>query len=123
MNYKDYVTFRLMNSSTNITILKIISFFYRREQMIKMDETLTMLKDLTDAKAIPGNEREVREVMKKYIEPYADEIMMDNLGSLIAKKKGTSEGPKIMVAGHLDEVGFMVTQITDKGFLRFQNNG
>jgi putative aminopeptidase FrvX len=91
--------------------------------MAKLDETLLMLKELTDAKGIPGNEREVREVMKKYIEPFADEVYNDNLGSLIAKKVGKDGGPKIMVAGHLDEVGFMITNIDDKGFLRFQTVG
>ncbi len=89
----------------------------------KLDETLTMLKELTDAKGIPGNEREPRDVMKKYIEPFADEVITDGLGSLIAKKVGNPNGPKIMVAGHLDEVGFMITQIDDKGFLRFQTVG
>ena len=91
--------------------------------MAKLDETLTMLKELTDAKGVPGNEREVREVMKRYIEPFADEVTTDNLGSLIAKKVGDENGPKIMVAGHLDEVGFMITQIDSKGFLRFQTVG
>lgn len=91
--------------------------------MAKLDETLTMLKDLTDAKGIPGNEREPREVMKKYITAYADEVTTDGLGSLIAKKTGKEGGPKIMVAGHLDEVGFMVTNIDDKGFIRFQTVG
>jgi endoglucanase len=91
--------------------------------MAKLDETLQMLKDLTDAKGIPGNEREPREVMRKYITAYADEVTTDGLGSLIAKKTGKEGGPKIMVAGHLDEVGFMVTQIDDKGFLRFQPVG
>jgi len=91
--------------------------------MEKLDETLTMLKELTDARGIPGNEREVREVMEKYIAPFADEITTDGLGSLIAQKVGKEGGPKIMVAGHLDEVGFMITQIDDKGFLRFQTVG
>ncbi|BFJ02268.1 MAG: M42 family metallopeptidase [Priestia megaterium] len=91
--------------------------------MTKLDETLTMLKALTDAKGIPGNEREPREVMKKYIAPYADEVTTDGLGSLIAKKVGNEQGPKIMVAGHLDEVGFMVTQIDERGFIRFQTVG
>lgn len=91
--------------------------------MTKLDETLTMLKELTDAKGIPGNEREPREVMKKYIEPYADEVTTDRLGSLIAKKVGKDGGPKIMIAGHLDEVGFMISQIDEKGFLRFQTVG
>jgi endoglucanase len=89
----------------------------------KWDETLKMLKDLTDAKGIAGNEREVREVMRGYIKDYADDIQTDGLGSLIAKKEGESGGPKIMIAGHLDEVGFMVTQIDDKGFIRFQPVG
>ena len=91
--------------------------------MAQLDETLTMLKDLTDAKGIPGNEREPREVMKKYITPYADEIVFDNLGSLIAKKSGDESGPKIVVTGHLDEVGFMITQIDKNGFLKFQTVG
>ncbi|MGG0720229.1 M42 family metallopeptidase [Robertmurraya massiliosenegalensis] len=91
--------------------------------MTKLDETLSMLKELTDAKGIPGNEREPREVMKKYIEPFSDEVTTDGLGSLIAKKVGKEGGPKVVVAGHLDEVGFMVTQIDEKGFLRFQTVG
>lgn len=90
---------------------------------MKLDDTLVMLKDLTDANGIPGNEREPREVMKRYIEPYADTIETDGLGSLIAMKKGVENGPKVMIAGHLDEVGFMVTQIDKKGFLRFQRVG
>ncbi|AST92805.1 MULTISPECIES: M42 family metallopeptidase [Sutcliffiella] len=89
----------------------------------QLDETLTMLKDLTDAKGIPGNEKEPRDVMRKYIEAYADEVTTDGLGSLIAKKVGVADGPKIMVAGHLDEVGFMVTSIDDRGFIRFQTVG
>ncbi|GED20443.1 M42 family metallopeptidase [Kurthia gibsonii] len=90
---------------------------------MKLDQTLTMLKDLTDARAIAGNEKEARDVMKQYIEPYADTIETDGLGSLIAKKVGQEDGPKIMVAGHLDEVGFMVTQIDDRGFIKFQTVG
>lgn len=91
--------------------------------MSKQDETLQMLKELTDAKGVPGNEKEVRDVMTKYIEPFSDEIFHDNLGSLIAKKTGDANGPKIMIAGHLDEVGFMITRIDDKGFVYFQPIG
>lgn len=91
--------------------------------MKTLDETLTMLKELTDAKGIPGDEGEPREIMRNYIQPYADEVYCDNLGSLIAKKNGPKSGPSIMMAGHLDEVGFMVTRIDDKGFLRFQTVG
>ncbi|MFB4159792.1 M42 family metallopeptidase [Geomicrobium sp. JSM 1781026] len=91
--------------------------------MANLTNTQQMLKDLTDANGVPGNERESREVMQKYITPFADEVTTDNLGSLIAKKTGTAGGPKVMVAGHLDEIGFMVTQIDDKGFIKFQPLG
>lgn len=91
--------------------------------MAKLNEKLTMLKELTDAKGISGNEREAREVMERYISPYATEVYTDNLGSLIAKKVGQEDGPKIMIAGHLDEVGFMVTRIDDNGFIYFQTIG
>lgn len=91
--------------------------------MVQLDETLSMLKDLTDAKGISGNEKEARDVMEKYITPFADEVYTDNIGSLIAKKVGKENGPKIMVAGHLDEIGFMVTRIDEKGFVYFQTIG
>lgn len=91
--------------------------------MTNLDPTLTMLKDLTDANAISGHEKEARDVMERYIKPHADEVFTDHLGSLIAKKSGQEDGPKIMVAGHLDEVGFMVTRIDKNGFLYFQTIG
>lgn len=91
--------------------------------MTNLDPTLTMLKELTDANAISGHEREARDVMEKYVKPYADEVFTDHLGSLIAKKVGEENGPKIMVAGHLDEVGFMITRIDKNGFLYFQTIG
>ncbi|WCK53752.1 M42 family metallopeptidase [Aneurinibacillus sp. Ricciae_BoGa-3] len=86
-----------------------------------MEQHVSMYKELTETPGVPGHEGKVREVMKKYIAPFADEITTDNLGSLIARKG--NKGPKIMVAGHLDEVGFMITMITDKGFLKFQTLG
>src|SRR4051812_13134102 len=88
--------------------------------MAKLDKTLTMLKDLTDAKGIPGNERGDSEELNKYIAPYADEVTTDGFGSSIAKKVVKEGGSRVIVAGQLDEVGFMVTQIDDKGFIRFQ---
>lgn len=84
---------------------------------------MEMLKELTDARAIPGDEKEAREVMKKWISPHADQVYTDHLGSLIAEKIGDENGPKVMVAGHLDEVGFMVTRIDDNGFIYFQTVG
>ncbi|MGK0551321.1 M42 family metallopeptidase [Enterococcus faecalis] len=82
-----------------------------------------MLIDLTNAKGIAGNEEEVREVFKKYAVPYADKFLYDGLGSVIAEHVGVPQGPRIYISGHLDEVGFMVTKITEKGFIEFQPVG
>lgn len=87
-----------------------------------MDETLQMLKDLAEAPGVPGQEEPVRQVMRRYLEPLG-EIMTDNLGSIIGRKAGQADGPRIMVAGHLDEIGFMVSRITDEGYLKFQTLG
>lgn len=86
------------------------------------DELLTLYRELTEAPGVPGYEGPVREVMRRYLEPLG-EIVTDNLGSIVARKVGRPGGPRILVAGHLDEIGFMVTQITDKGFIRFQTLG
>lgn len=84
-----------------------------------MENLFAMFKDLTEAPGVVGDESKVREIMTTYIKPYADEITEDKLGSLIAVKKGNEQGPKIMITAHLDEVGFMVSDITSDGFLKF----
>ncbi|GCF92881.1 peptidase M28 [Enterococcus florum] len=88
--------------------------------MEKKEEQL--LIDLTSARGIAGNEEEVREVFKSYASGFADDIFFDGLGSVIAKQ-GAGGGPKVYISGHLDEVGFMVTKITEKGFIEFQTIG
>ncbi len=87
-----------------------------------MDATLTMLKELAEAPGVPGQEEPVRRVMRRYLEPLG-QVSIDNLGSIIGHKAGQSAGPKVMLAGHLDEIGFMVTRITDEGYLKFQTLG
>jgi endoglucanase len=82
-----------------------------------------MLKALTDAPGAPGSEYAVREVMDRYIRPLADEVHTDNLGSFYGVKKGDELGPKLLIAGHMDEVAFMVSRITDEGFIKFQTLG
>ncbi len=77
-----------------------------------------LLYELTMLNAIPANERRVR----KYFESYAAgkaELSHDNLGSVIATKVGDPDGPKIMVAGHMDEIGFIVSEIGKDGYVKF----
>lgn len=87
-------------------------------------DTLAMFKTLTELPGAPGNERAVRQFMREQLTPYADEIIQDKLGGIFGVRKAQDENaPKILVAGHMDEVGFMVTSITDNGMLRFQTLG
>jgi endoglucanase len=83
-----------------------------------MDKTEMLLQEITDAAGIPGYETDARKVMEKYLKGYAD-ISYDKLGSIIGTKRGKSDSPRIMLAGHLDEIGFMVKGITTEGFIRF----
>lgn len=86
-------------------------------------ETLTLFKTLTELPGIAGNEHFVRDFMREKLQKYADEVIQDGLGSIFGVKRGVEKGPKVMVAGHMDEVGFMVTNITDNGMIRFQPIG
>src|SRR5690625_1070996 len=84
-------------------------------------ETLELFKTLTELQGAPGNEHPIRSFMKEQIEPFSDEIVQDNLGGVFGVKNGS--GPKVLVAGHMDEVGFMVTKITKNGMIHFQTLG
>lgn len=86
-------------------------------------ETLQLFKTLTELPGAPGNEHAVRKFMRSELEKYSDEIIQDRLGSIFGLRRGPENGPTIMVAGHMDEVGFMVTSITENGMLRFQPLG
>lgn len=84
-----------------------------------MDKTTQLLKALTDVNGIAGYEMEVKALMKSYLTPVSDEIIEDNLGGVFGKKTTSSGSKTLMIAGHLDEVGFIVTKIDDNGFLKF----
>ena len=83
-----------------------------------MDRTESLLKALTEASGVPGYEEEVRRVLRGVLEPLA-QIEQDRLGSLIARCPGQSERPRVALAAHMDEIGFMVRSITKEGCLKF----
>jgi len=80
-----------------------------------------LLQALCEADAVSGDEQEVRDILNGTLKPHADDISFDGLGSFIARKG--SQGPKVALIGHMDEVGFMVTHITEQGFIRFDTIG
>jgi endoglucanase len=84
-----------------------------------MDQTALLLKTITEADGVPGYESEVRSVMREYLEDVAV-VQQDKLGSIIGSHAGAGEdGPRVMLAGHMDEIGFMVRHVTDEGFIKF----
>jgi endoglucanase len=83
-----------------------------------MMETKELLKNLTEAHGIPGYEAPIRALLRKYFEPFG-ELSQDKLGSLICRKPGSQTAPKVMLAGHMDEIGLMVKLVTKEGFIRF----
>ncbi|MFI2857375.1 M42 family metallopeptidase [Paenibacillus sp. JSM ZJ436] len=85
--------------------------------------TLDLLRTLTEFSAAPGFERDLRALVKEKLSPYTDEFVQDRLGSIFGVLRGKKKGPKVMVAGHMDEVGFMVTGITEAGMVKFQPLG
>ena len=84
---------------------------------------LEILERVTAGFGPAGQEKNIRELIKTEIEDYVDELKVDNMGNLIAIKKGNGEGQKIMLAAHMDEIGIMITHIDDDGFLRFTTVG
>lgn len=78
---------------------------------------LEFLEKLTLAPGIPGQEKQVTRVMKEYLADCVDEFQYDNIGSLLAIKKGTGN-LKVLMTGHVDEIGFIVKGVDDNGFIK-----
>jgi putative aminopeptidase FrvX len=90
-----------------------------------MDPTLQFLKDLVEAPGAPGAESPVVGVLERHLRDVGT-VSRDRLGSFICEKQGVtragkpvSDGPRVMLAGHLDEVAFMVKSVSKEGFVRF----
>lgn len=84
----------------------------------------SLIKKLVETTGPSGYEAPVREVVRAEVEPLADEVRVDNLGSLIVRKgQRTENGLRIMVAAHMDEIGVMASHIDERGFVRFQPIG
>ncbi len=84
-----------------------------------MDATELLLKEITEANGVSGYEGEIRKIMKRELAKYVDEIKYDKIGSFFSAKKGTGDSPRVMVVGHMDEIGFMVKEFTKEGYIKF----
>ncbi|MTI33351.1 M42 family metallopeptidase [Xanthovirga aplysinae] len=84
-----------------------------------------LLKRICHAPGAPGFEKEIRDLVIKEVSPFVDNVEVDNLGNVFTLKKGQNnpEGKSVMIAAHMDEIGFIVTHIDDNGFVRFHTLG
>jgi len=82
-----------------------------------------LLSEICKAPGAPGYEKEIRKLVLKELKGLADDIRVDNMGNVVAFKKGKSSEKKAMAAAHMDEIGFIVSHIDDKGFVRFRPLG
>ena len=81
-----------------------------------------LLAEICEVAGAPGHEQRVREIVLREVKNLVDEIRIDNMGNVVAIKKG-KENKKVMIAAHMDEIGFMVTHIDEKGFIYFHTLG
>lgn len=87
---------------------------------------MKLLKELCEASAPPGYERAVREIALRELRPLCDDVRIDAMGNVIGFKKGSApdgQRKKIMLAGHMDEIGFYVKWVDDKGYVRLNPAG
>jgi endoglucanase len=82
-----------------------------------------LLADICEAPGTSGFEQRIRELVIREVTPLVDEVRLDNMGNVIALKRGTKGEKKVMVAAHMDEIGFIVSHIDDQGFLHFHPIG
>lgn len=82
-----------------------------------------LLRRLTEASGVSGYESEVRDLLRAEISGRVDEIRVDNIGNLIATKRGPEGSPRIMIAAHMDEIGLIISHIDKSGLLRFKKVG
>lgn len=87
-----------------------------------MEEQVAWLKQLSEADGVSGFEGAVKELLKEKLAAVA-EVSYDKTGSVLFRLPGASESPRVMLAAHMDEIGFLVKHITKEGFLKFTNLG
>ena len=85
--------------------------------------SLKYLESLCNSFGPSGFEREALQIAKKYVSPFSDKVSQDKLGSLLFHKKGSANKPVILLPGHIDEVGFVISSVNNSGFLTFNPVG
>jgi endoglucanase len=87
-----------------------------------MDHQWQLFRELTESVGVSGFEQDIRDVLARHLAPYG-ELVTDHLGSTVVHRRGAGGGPKLLVAAHMDEVGWLVSHVEDDGYLRIRPLG
>jgi endoglucanase len=88
-----------------------------------MDHDYDLLRRLSEVAGVPGREDRVRDLIRSELGAHAEAARVDAMGNLIVELAGPEDAPLVMVSAHMDEIGFVVRHVDDKGFVRVQNLG
>src|SRR5471032_474295 len=106
---------------THTRPLMVLTMLLAAAPLTAQDRTIDLLRQLADAPGPPGFEEPIRKVMVEQMKPYASSITFDGMGSIIATQG--SQGPRVMVDAHMDELGGIIRRVTPRGLLTMQMLG
>jgi putative aminopeptidase FrvX len=98
-------------------------FTFQVEKFMIDKKSQKLLGEILESFGPAGFERETATIIKKIVKKYADEVTTDKLGSVIFRHEGTQKRPRVLLTGHIDEVGFVISGIDKTGFLTFNPLG
>ncbi|MEM0448641.1 MAG: M42 family metallopeptidase [Methanomassiliicoccales archaeon] len=87
------------------------------------DKSMRFLEELCNSPGPSGFEKAPLRLIKEYVKEYADSVYWDRMGNLFFEKMGSSDSPVVLVPGHVDEIGFIITSINQQGYLTFNQLG
>ena len=94
-----------------------------KKNTLEIKRSLELLKDLTLLSGVSGNEKPIRKYLENELKSLANKTLHDNLGSVAFEFQGSCDSPRVLLCGHMDEIGFMVHSISAKGMINFANLG
>src|SRR5471032_1017264 len=103
---------------THTRPLMVLTMLLAAAPLGVQDRTIDLLRQLADAPGPPGFEEPIRKVMVDQMKPFASSITYDGMGSIIATQG--SDGPRVMVDAHMDELGGVIRRVTPRGLLTMQ---
>jgi len=94
---------------------------FNRERALKLDKLKELFVKLAEVDAPAGFEEPMMKVLKRELEPHVDSVNVDRRGNVVGVKKGIEAStPSIALVAHMDQIGFIVSYVESRGFIRFR---